>query len=468
MDLHDYLHVLRRRWHFVVACVLLGLAAAVTVTALTPSTYTAKAQLFIATRDDDSAEAYQGGLFTQQRVKSYTQIADSTAVLRGVISELDLNTVPGKLAPKISAKAPLDTTLVDIQVVDPSAARAQQIADETANQLTRYIADIEKSSPDAKPLVTASVVGDSQPPSTPTSPRLSMNLAVGLFAGIVVGVGGAVLRNTLDLTVRSAGDVSRHLQVPTVGVVPGAGGRGRTGGAGATAATRRAEAFGQLRTRLQAADGDRPPASVLVTSALPGEGRTGTAVDLARSFTRTGRRVVLVEADLRRPHLAADLGLRGSAGLAGVLTGRTELYDALQPWQDGLLRVLPAGDPVPSDPSALLSSGEAARTLRALEAEADLVVVDSPPLLPFADAAALASATEGVLLVVRTGRTRRDLARRALDSLTAVRARVLGVVLTSGPADGITGRSGGPRRTARDGEPPVRGFVRREPAGRHE
>src|SRR5690349_10991043 len=116
MDFHDYVEAVRRRWRFVTVCVLLGLAAAAAATVLLPRTYTATAQLFIATRDASSDDAYQGGLFTQQRVKSYTRIVTSPAVLDGVISELDLKTSPGRLAEKISAQAPLDTTLVDIRV----------------------------------------------------------------------------------------------------------------------------------------------------------------------------------------------------------------------------------------------------------------------------------------------------------------------------------------------------------------
>ncbi len=468
MDLRDYIDVLRRRWRFVVVCILLGLAAAVTVTALTPSTYTAQAQLFIATKDEDSADAYQGGLFTQQRVKSYTQIADSTAVLRGVVSELGLDTTPGKLAAKISANAPLDTTLVDIRVVDPSATRAQAIADETAVQLTDYIADIEKSSADARPLVTASVVGNSQPPSAPTSPRPSVNLAVGLFAGVVVGAGGAVLRNTLDVTVRSAGDVRRHLGLPTAGVIPAARERRRSGITSLDETPLRAEAFSQLRTRLRVADEGRLPGSVLITSALPGEGSTGTALDLAKSVARTGRRVVLVEADLRRPRLATRLGLRETGGLTGVLTGQVGLYDALDPYEDGLLRILPSGSVLPPDPSALLSTGEMEQLLRALEADSDLVVVDSPPLLPFADAAVLASVADGVLLVIRSGKTRREPARRALDGLTAVGARVLGAVLVSAPAGGAAGGDRPGNKDPNAGDPARGASVRREPARQRE
>ncbi|MFE7856663.1 Wzz/FepE/Etk N-terminal domain-containing protein [Streptomyces sp. NPDC057403] len=437
MGLHDYTDALRRYWRFVVACVLLGLAGAAAVTVLMPRSYTADAQLFIATRDESSGDAYQGGLFTQQRVKSYTRIVTSPAVLNEVITQLGLPTTSGRLAKKIDATAPLDTTLVDIKVTDRSAARAQAIADATASHFTRYIATVEGSSTGAPPLVKASVIGGSQRPSTPTSPRPALNLGIGLVAGLVVGVGGAVLRRSLDTTLRTAEDLTAQLSPPVLGSVPPPDDRRRARSGRHLGTTRRTEAVSQLRTRLTFTTGGGMPASVLVGSALPSEGRTVTAIDLATSVALTGGHVVLVEADLRRPCLTERLGLRDGAGLTEVLTGRASLFDVLQSWGDGNLRVLPSGL-APADPSALLALSPMAQLFRALEEDADLVVVDSPPMLSFAEGAAVASLTAGVLLLVRAGRTHLADARRALDTLSAVRAQVLGTVLTGASAEGFT------------------------------
>lgn len=436
MDLHDYIETLRQRWRFVAVCVLLGLAGAIAVTALTPRTYTATAQLFIATSDEDVGSAYQGGLFTQQRVKSYTRIVTSPTVLDGVISKLGLETTPGRLAEQIHAQAPLDTTLIDIRVDDRSAIRAQAIADETAVQFTQYIAAIETSSSNAPLLVKASVIGGSEPPSTPTSPRPTLNLAIGLFAGIVIGTGGAVLRHTLDPTLHTARDVGTRLGLTAIGVVPPPT-RYRPGASPPLGTTRRTEALNQIRTHLWFTAGDNRPDSVLVASARPREGRTQTALDLSTSLARTGLRVVLVEADLRRPRLAEALGLSGTVGLTDVLTGQLPLNDALQHCPYERFHVLPSGS-VPMDPSTLLSSSAMARVMQTLESDADLVVLDSPPLLPFADGVALASVAQGVLFVVRAGRTRVDDARRAVDTLSSTRARLLGTVLTGAHGEGLS------------------------------
>ncbi|CAL9616984.1 Wzz/FepE/Etk N-terminal domain-containing protein [Streptomyces sp. enrichment culture] len=466
MDFHDYLDVLRRRWRFVTVCVLLGLAAAVAATALMPRTYTATAQLFIATSGQSSGDAYEGGLFTQQRVKSYTRVVTSPSVLQGVISALDLKTTPGRLAEKISAQAPLDTTLVDIQVTDPSPTRAQAIADETAQQFTRYIATIEGSSAGVPPLVKASVVGGSQPPTDPTSPRPELNVAIGLLGGAIVGVAGAVLRHTLDRTLRSPGDIRSRLGLTTLGTLPPPEGRRR--GAPPTGTTRRAEALSQLSTRLRFASDAGLPRSLLIASALPGEGRTRTALDVATSVARTGGRVVLVEADLRRPRLGAELDLAPSPGLTGVLTGTAAPHSALVQWRPGHLRVLPAG-PAHPDPYPLLSGRRLTEVLRTLEADADLVVVDSPPLLPFADGAAVGSVAHGVLFVVRADRTPREEALRALDTLAAVHAEVLGAVLTGAADKQLTDwrPPDGPAPTPMSPPPPQQTVVPRVPARHH-
>ncbi|MFE3031425.1 polysaccharide biosynthesis tyrosine autokinase [Streptomyces canus] len=456
MDFRDYVEAVRRRWRFVTVCVLLGLAVAALATALLPRTYTATAQLFIATSDASSDDAYQGGLFTQQRVKSYTRVVTSPAVLDGVISQLGLQTSPGRLAEKISAQAPLDTTLVDIKVTDASATRAQTIADATAVQFTKYLGTIEGSTAGAPPLVKASVVGGNEPPSTPSSPRPSVNIALGLLGGLAVGVGGAVLRHSMDTTLRSADDIGARLGLATLGVLPSPKAGRRYGG------TRRTEPPDQLRTRLRFATENGFPKSVLIAGPSPGEGRTRTAVDLATSVARTGRRVVLLEADLRRPCLAAEWGLRAAPGLADVLTAQKPLREAVQTWDEGRIQVLTSGS-APADPGALISSKDMAQLVRALESDTDFVVIDSPPLLPFADGAALASVAEGVLFVVRAGRTRHGDARRALNTLAAVRADVLGAVLTGTRAEGLTEWQ--PPRA--DQEPPAQGTAhtpRHEPS----
>jgi capsular exopolysaccharide synthesis family protein len=167
---------------------------------------------------------------------------------------------------------------------------------------------------------------------------------------------------------------------------------------------------------------------------VPGEGKTTTTVNLAISLAQAGQRVIVVEGDLRRPQLASYLGLEGAVGLTSVLIGRASLDEALQPWGEAGLQVL-AGGPTPPNPSELLGSHGMHELLRTREGRADLVLLDSPPLLPVTDAALLSMVASGAVLVVRADRTRREQAH-ALDSLEAVGARVLGAVLNMAPTRG--------------------------------
>ncbi len=170
-----------------------------------------------------------------------------------------------------------------------------------------------------------------------------------------------------------------------------------------------------------------------MTSALPGEGKSTTAVNLALTSATAGLRTILVEGDLRLPRVADYLGVEDSAGLTTVLAGRADLDDVLQPYGDTGLSVLAAG-PIPLNPAALLGSRHMSELLQRLRDRADLVIVDSPPLLPVADAAVLARQADGAVLVVKHGKTTREHLARGLERLRAVDATVLGGVLTMVPS----------------------------------
>jgi polysaccharide biosynthesis transport protein len=197
----------------------------------------------------------------------------------------------------------------------------------------------------------------------------------------------------------------------------------------------RAEAFRTLRTNLQFVDAANHPRSIVFTSSLPGEGKTTTAANLAITMAAGGSRVCVVEGDLRRPRLLEYMGLDGSVGLTNVLIGQTDVTDALQQFSDGGLYVLGAG-PIPPNPSELLGSTAMEKTLRELESRFDVVIIDTPPLLPVTDAAVLSTIVGGTVLVVGAGRVDRQNLTRSLQSLDAVKGRVLGLVVNMVPTKG--------------------------------
>lgn len=439
MDIRDYALVLRKRWRLIALCTLLALAAALAATLAATPLYQASAQLFVSTAtgvDGNAAAINQGGQFAQQRVKSYADIIDSRRVTDAVVEELGLDVSGRDLADQIEASAPLDTVLINVDVTDEDPRWAQQIANAVATRFTQVAPELETPEGEQVSPVKVSVVRAADLPEAPVSPRTKLNLALGLLVGLAIGVGAAVLRETLDTSVKGPEEVQEALGLATLGMIaydPEATKRPLI--VHVDPQSTRSEAFRQLRTNLQFVDIDHKPRSIVVTSSVPQEGKSTTTANLALALTQAGLRVILVEADLRRPRLAEYLGLEGAVGLTDALVGRADLGDLLQPWGDGRLQVLASG-PTPPNPSELLGSHQMGELMRELESRADLVLLDAPPLLPVTDAAVLTSHASGAIVVVRSGHTTREQAARAVEILRAVDAHVYGAVLNMVPTTG--------------------------------
>jgi capsular exopolysaccharide synthesis family protein len=439
VDLRDYALVLRKRWRLIALCTLLAIAASLAATLAATPMYQASSQLFVSTAsgaDGNIAGLQQGGQFAQQRVKSYADIVDSENVTDAVVRDLGLEVSGRQLAEQIEASAPLDTVLINVDVTDADPVRAQAIANAVAERFSVVAPELETPEGEEMSPVKVSVVRTAELPETPVSPRPKLNLALGLLVGLAVGVGAAVLRETLDTSVKGAEDVQEHLDLPTLGLIaydPEAGKRPLI--VHVDPQSTRSEAFRQLRTNLQFVDIDHKPRSIVVTSSVPQEGKSTTTCNLALALTQAGLKVILVEADLRRPRLAEYLGMEGAIGLTDALVGRAELDDLLQPWGDGRLQVLASG-PTPPNPSELLGSHQMGELMREMERRADLVLLDAPPLLPVTDAAVLTAHASGAIVVVRSGHTTREQARRAVEILRAVDAHLYGAVLNMVPTKG--------------------------------
>lgn len=442
MDLRDFIRLLLRRWRLITAFVVLATATGVAVTALSTKMYQADVEVFVSLRDTGNATsgtAYQGSLFSQERVKSYAKIANSPAVTRAVIQQLGLELTPAQLAGRITATAPTDTVLVDITVRDRSATRSRDVANSVATQFARVVGDLERPAAGQRSPVSVTVVRPATLPISPVSPRPMVNLALGLLLGVTLGVGIAVLRETLDTSIKSSEDLQKLTGSLALGVISYDSQAQKNPLVSQTdSRTGRGEAFRTLRTNLRFVDIDNPPRVVVITSSVASEGKSTTACNLAITLASAGVRVILVEGDLRRPRVADYMGMEGAVGLTDVLIGRATLDDVLQPWGNSMLSVLASGA-LPPNPSELLSSLQMNELIGAMRERADLVLIDTPPLLPVTDAALVGRECDGALLVVRHGRTTREQLTRSLDALSSVGARVLGTVLNMAPAGGAQG-----------------------------
>lgn len=436
MDLRDYLRAARQRWWLVLCAAGLAIGAAALVTARAEPKYATTMTFFISTPHSGVTDAYQGGLFSQQRVKSYADLLTSDRLAHAIAGEHKTSLVADQIRGRISGQALPDTVLLQATVVDTSRERSRDIGHSLTRQFKRLVEALETPPGEDNPSVKVEVIAGPRLQNEPVEPRPLRNYGLGALLGLLTGLGAAVLRETLDTTIKTAEALRQIVGAPSLGTVPFDSGTRKAplllnGGAGSI----RAEALRQLRTNLRFIGVDQPVKTIVVTSAVPGEGKSSTAANLALVIAESGSRVLLVDADLRRPRVAAYLGLEGAVGLTNILVGQVEADQVAQPWGPAGLQVLASGF-IPPNPSELLGSQHMSDLLGRLHDEFDVVVIDAPPLLPVTDAAVVAARADGALLVTRHGKTTQAQVKSAVAALHAVDARVLGCVLNMAPVKG--------------------------------
>lgn len=440
MELRDYLRVLRGSWALITLLTLLGVgAAAVYSIAATPK-YSSSAKVFVSTSGGSSvSELQQGNTFTQQRVKTYADLATTPIVLDPVIESLAIDASAADVAAQVTATAPLDTSLIEITVVDEDPEAAASVATAISESLMQVVGTIEGGTNEAgEPTspVKLTLVQGAAVPEKPVSPNVPLNIALGGLVGLALGVGIAVLRETLDTRIRNERDVEQVTDTPVIGgIVFDPKAEERPLIVHVDPQSPRAESFRTLRTNLYFVDAGRASRSFVVTSSVESEGKSTTTANLAIALADAGARVLLVDADLRRPKADEYLGIEGAVGLSDVLIQRADLKDVVQRWGRNQMYVLPAGA-IPPNPSELLGSAAMTEVIAELDRTFDVVLYDAPPLLPVTDAAILARNVGGAMVVVAAGRTHRGQLKGAMAALANVSAPVSGIVMTMLPTKG--------------------------------
>lgn len=430
MDPSRYLLILRKGWPAILATALVGVVVAGIYGSLATPRYRATTSVFFAVVGGDSvSQLLQGSTFSQNQVRTYALLATMPAVLDHVIDDLDLETTPKALARTVTTDVPPDTVVLNIAVTSESPETAASVANAVARRLGELVTELsaERGGGGAGLQVQATTVASATPPAFPFSPNTRKNMALGLLLGIFLGCAMAVLREVLNVKVRSEEDLHRVTDAPVLGLI----------GFDASAAKRpmlevndrsqRAEAMRRFRTNLEFLNYQGRVRSFVITSSLPGEGKTTTAANLALSLSET-QRVLLIDGDLRHPSAADLLGVDGSIGLSSVLSGRIPVKDAIQPWRRGRFDFLAAGR-IPPNPGELLGSTAMANLLSSLQEQYDVVIIDSAPVLPVSDSAVLSRLTGGAIIVVNARRTTRSQLAECLRTFSRSGAHTLGVVL---------------------------------------
>jgi capsular exopolysaccharide synthesis family protein len=439
VELRSTLKLLRERWLLISVVALLATAIGGIVTWRATPEYASHTTLFVSAgntstgQNDGTAAAYQGSLLSEQKVKSYTELLRGQQVLNRVIAKLGLHTTADRLASEVSTAAIPDTALLTATVTDQSPEQAQLIAAALGEQFVQLVPVLEGATNGQPATVRVTVVQVPELATSPVSPRPLRNLGLALFAGLLAGFGIAIARRSLDTTVKTTAQLEEATGAASLGVVAFESGIAKKPLFLNAPHSPRAEEFRKIRTNLQFLDVDRTNQVIVVTSAVASEGKSLTACNLAVALAEADKRVILVDADLRRPGATKYLGLPDGAGLTNVLVGEASLEEATQTLGHGVLSVLASG-PIPPNPTKLLGSRRMQDLLKMLRERYEVVIIDAPPVLPVADAPVTAAAADGVILVVHHGRTRLEQLRDTLSTLRNVEVPVLGTVLNLAPA----------------------------------
>lgn len=367
------------------------------------------------------------------------------------IEALGISANPDALRSRINVTNPPDTATLRVSASAPTPTEARDLAEAWVTAIGVQVTELENANIDPatgeQSIVTFRSLDSAQLPSSPSSPDVQLAVMIGLAVGAAVAIGYALLRNIFDRRIQSTAVVEEETGRPVIGTIPlydklsdgnriitSAGGNDM--GSASESEYAVAEALRELRTNLQFMNIDNPPRAMVITSALPGEGKSTITANMANTIAASGQRVVVIDGDLRRPTMAETFGLLPGVGLTDVLIGNAKLGEVLQPWgETGNLWVLGAGK-TPPNPSELLGSDALHHVIEALSRHA-IVLIDAPPLLPVTDAAILTARTDGALVVSRARKTTYEALNAALANLERVKGHPLGIILNGVPRKGV-------------------------------
>lgn len=425
VQFRELLTVLVSRWRIIASVLLLCLGAAAVATLFTEPVYTATARIYLSAERDSSSEPGQASgiyVLTSEDLDTYVSILDTPAVMDPIREDLGLTGVPVS----VSASTTGNTSILDVTATSSEASVAADVANAVGPQLGEVAAEFSTLLASTGQRVVSTPIQPAVAPSRPTSPDPVRNVLLALLAGMALGVGLALIRQAMDTKVRSEEDIRALSDAPLLASLPiEKGGKRGVVSLEDDPHGQHAEAIRRLRTNLLFVDITTGKHSFVVTSAVPGEGKTTAAVNLALALADGGTRTLLVDADLRNPSVHRTLGLEGHAGLTTVLLKQASLDEVLQPWGDTLLDVLAAGQ-IPPNPSELLGSQPMADLFDELLERYDFVIVDSSPVVPVIDAVIVERLTGGLLMVVAADRTKKRELAAALKQLSTVGATVSG------------------------------------------
>ena len=490
VDIKEYFYLF---WSWIWLIILAGVvagAAAYLVSIRTTPIYQSSTRLLVSDPPAVSNVNYGGMVSSQNMTSTYAQMLVDDPVLQGVITQLNLHTTTGALKGSITVDIVPNTQLLVVNASDPNPAQAAKIANAMASVFTgrilqlqsdRYAASLDglqKQITDMDQQITATnnTITASSDPATllqlqarltqyrsiyaslvtnyeqvrlaeeqtstsvvvsqpaavstvPVSPKTSRNTLLAVVTGMLLAAGGVVAIDMLDDTVKNPEEIRRKFNLPILGMIAWHEQLHEKPIVLAEPRSPTAEAFRSLRTNITFASVDTPLRRIMITSPTPQDGKTTISANLAVVLAQGEKKVILLDADLRRPYIHHKFGLFNRFGLTNLFVDSLNGFESVTQFNSVANLGLITTGPLPPNPAELLSSIKMTHILDLLNKEYDLVLVDTPPLLSVTDASALAPAMDGVIMVVKPGVTKISALQQSLEQLRAVGAHVLGVVL---------------------------------------
>lgn len=441
MTTTSLIRALRRGWWLIVALVAVGGAAGAGISFLMTPQYESSSRIFVAfdvAASTDPGQLVQANNFAIQKVYSYTQVVTSPRVLQVVIDDLGLDESATELAYDVAVEVPTNSTVMKITATAGSPEDAATLVSTVVNAFEQVVVQIETPTGGGTAPVRIESLEDATAPTGPSSPNIAVNIVLGAFTGLAIGLIIVGIIAATDRRIRRAGDVADVSEVGGESLVLGSVPRYTRDDAVTVLRERPgspvAEAYRTIAAGLS--HGQRAMPRVLaVAPCVPPESASPLAMNLGLAFAEFGVRVVVVDANLRTGWISDSLELTGRPGTVQALEGTP--IDQLVVSPGGLpVGVLPAGR-LSGSPAGLFASTRLPAVIRDLRASYDLVIIDAPPVLPLSDALSLADVADGAVLALTSGRVSDDEYTSAMQSLESIGTDVLGVVVTDAQVRGI-------------------------------
>lgn len=447
LDLREFLRAVRAYWVGALSILLVCIGVAALWTLTQPRVWTSVATGVVQTTGGgDAGLALAAENLAKSKAKTYVELAKSQAVAESAAEAIGSSSPGGLLAATTPYLAD-DSSLIQISASASTPEAARVLADAWIAAMSQRVEELEVPEGTIRTQATSFVpLAAATTPTAPSSPNILSALVVGGVIGLVAAGIFMIVRNTLDRRVRSVETVEKTAGVPVIGTLIryepfDAGRRLATAVSPLSGPARRShfaitEGIRELRTNLAYVSIDDPPSVVVVVSASPGEGKSTVAANLADAVAASGRSVIVVDCDLRKPMIATIYEKEGSVGLTDVLAGRASTSDVAQRVSGGLDLTVFTSGPTPPNPSELLGSNAMREFLESLRRTGAFVVLDAPPLLAVTDGAVLATIADGVIMTVDAASSTQDQLQRAVGAVQRVGGKILGVVLNRVPERG--------------------------------